>query len=128
MRLREGLTEEAVRERKAQLAAESPKEGHIKLSEVAAFLKESGIPVARLVRATGGDRAMNPPISPMFEVTFVGNTRYLSEDVLGEEGLAILSDRYLGQPQPEKKAKEPKPAKEKKAKKAAAEERPEPQP
>lgn len=125
-----GWTAEKVEARMAELrVAEAPKDW-IKVAEVHNELVKLDIPVARMVRAIGGDRGMEQPINETFKVVYVGRTRYLSPEVLNEASLKLLGDRYLGVPQPEKvkKVKEPKldadgnpiPAKAKAAKTAKA--------
>lgn len=110
-----GWTKEAVAAKMAELKQEKVPEGWIKLAEVANLCRAEDIPVSRLVRAIGGDRAMEDPIDPIFQVIYVGRSRYLSPEAVGEKGLAIMRDKHLGVPQP---VKEPKPKKEKVAKAA----------
>jgi hypothetical protein len=111
-----GWTKEVVAAKMAELKKTEVPEGWIKLAAVADRLRTENIPVSRLVRAVGGDRGMEDPISPAFQVIYVGRARYLSPEVISPEGLTILAQKSLGEPKPEKPVKEPKPKKEKKAK------------
>lgn len=112
-----GWTKEKVAEKMATLKRDTVPEGWLKLADVDKKLRLEGIPVARMVRAIGGDRAMEDPIRPEFQVVYVGRARYISPFILTQEGLNILSDRYLGKPKPEPK---PRAKKEKKEGEAAA--------
>lgn len=100
-----GWTKEKVAEKMATLKKDAIPEGWLKLADVDKRLRVEGIPVARMVRAIGGDRAMEDPISPEFQVVYVGRARYISPFILTPEGLNILNDRYLGKPAPEKKVR-----------------------
>lgn len=117
-------TKEAVTAKMAELKRTEIPAGWVKLADVDKKCRLEGIPVARLVRAVGGDRGMDPAIKG-FEVVYVGRARYLSPFVLTEEGLNILRDKYLGQPKPEPKPRAKKEKAEgeaKPAKKAAKKE------
>jgi hypothetical protein len=103
----ETWTDEQVAARKAELSAEVAPEGWIKLSEVDKVCKVEKIPVSKLVRAIGGDRGMNPPLDPLFEVRFVGRTRYLHPDVM-TKGLELLKSETFA-----KTARKPREKKEK---------------
>jgi hypothetical protein len=98
-----GWTKEKVAEKMATLKRDAVPEGWLKLADVDKQLRLKGIPVARMVRAIGGDRGMHDPISPEFQVIYVGRARYLAPFILTPEGLNILSDKYLGKPKPEAK-------------------------
>lgn len=122
-----GWTKEKVAEKMATLKRDAVPEGWVKLADVDKQLRLLGIPVARMVRAIGGDRGMDDPVRPEFQVVYVGRARYLSPFILTPEGLNILSDKYLGRPAPEKKVRAKKEKaegdtapSEKKAKKAKA--------
>lgn len=84
-------TEEQVAAKKAELTVEAAPEGWIKLSEASDAMRANGIPVSKFVRAFGGDRGMNPPISPEFKFVYVGRTRYVPPEVL-TTGIAKLKD------------------------------------
>lgn len=112
-----GWTTEKVQERMSQLKVDKVPEGWIKIAEMHKQLLTLDIPVARMVRAIGGDRAMEPPLNPDFTVVYFGGTRYISSAALSEANLSLLRDKNLGVPQPEKP---PKPPKAKKAKAAKA--------
>ena len=103
-----GWTKEKVAAKMATLKRDVIPAGWIKLSDVAKKLRSEDIPVARMVRAVGGDRGMEDPINATFQVIYVGRARYLSPDTLNGASLTLLRDKYLGKPQPEKKVKEKK--------------------
>lgn len=78
--VKDGYTrEDAVQVRSGgQLSDEEIESGEwVKLAVVSALCKENGVPVSRLVKATGGDRAMYPALSEHFQVRWHGRTRYL---------------------------------------------------
>lgn len=79
-------TDEQVAARKAELTvAEVPTDEHgawVKMSEVHTAFNVAGIPVSRLVRATGGDRGMGEPVAPLWKIVYVGRDRYLSAGTL----------------------------------------------
>lgn len=103
-----GWTKEKIQERMVLLKKEEVPAGWRKLSELADQLRLKGIPVARMVRAVGGDRGMDDPIDIRFMPAYVGRARYLDPWCFGTEAENLLSDRNLGKPAPEKKAKTPK--------------------
>lgn len=111
-----GWTKEKVAERMAQLKVDNVPEGWIKIADMHKQLNVLKIPVARMVRAIGGDRAMEQPLNSDFAVVYFGRTRYISPAAMSEANLTLLRDKNLGVPQPEKPKKEPKPKKEKAAK------------
>ena len=129
-----GWTKEKVAERMAVLKKDAVPEGWLKLSDLDKKLRLAGIPVARMVRAIGGDRGMDEPVSDEWQVVYVGRARYLSPFCFSEAGLNVLRDRYLGKPAPEKKERvvkvkldgdgNPIPAKPKAEKKAKGEKAP----
>lgn len=93
-------TDEQVQSRYEELAAEAipqTDDGRpwVKLAEVGDAFRMAGIPVSRLVRATGGDRGMNPPVNNLWQVVYVGRTRYLHPDVLTEGIKAMQEDPTL---------------------------------
>lgn len=107
-----GWTKEAVAAKMAILKKDEVPAGWVKLADVDRKLRLEGIPVARMVRAIGGDRGMEDPIRPEFQVVYVGRARYLDPFILTAEGLNILRDKYLGQPKPEPKPRAKKAKKE----------------
>lgn len=104
-RVREGLTEEQILEQRTKLTADEVPDGYVKLAEVSNACRAAGIPVSKLVRATGGDRAMNPPADPIFQVVYVGRTRYLPGDVM-TKGLEMLGNAEFLKTKRKRKAKE----------------------
>jgi hypothetical protein len=121
-----GWTKEAVAAKMAQLKRDTIPDGWLKLADLDKLLRKEGIPVARMVKAVGGDRGMEEPAHPMFQVAYVGRARYLSPECFTDAGLNILRDKYLGKPAPEKKPRAKKekdpnaPAKAKKPAKVEA--------
>lgn len=106
-------TEKQIEARRVELTVEEVPPGFVKVAEVGTWCKEMNFPVARLVRAFGGDRGMGEPVTPLFQIVYVGRTRYISDKVMTDPGIAILDDKNLGKEPPErkrkKKAEEPKP-------------------
>jgi hypothetical protein len=100
-----GWTKEKVAEKMATLKKEEVPADWVKLAEVDKACRLNKIPVARMVRAIGGDRGMSDPVTKEWQVIYVGRSRYLSAWCLSEAGLNVLRDKYLGQPAPEKKAR-----------------------
>lgn len=104
-RIRDGLSEEQIAARLAELQVEELPPGAVKLAEISTQCKKEGIPVSKLVRATGGDRAIDPPVDPVFQVMYLGRTRYLSGDVL-TKGMELLRDPEFLRTRRKRKAKE----------------------
>lgn len=52
------------------------------------------VPVGWMVRAIGGDRAVNEPLSSKWTPFYFGRNRYLLPDVMTEAGLAKLRAAY----------------------------------
>ena len=92
-------TKEKIDARMAELKADAAPEGWLKIADVHNELVKLGVPVARMVRAIGGDRGMEAPINDSFRIVYVGRTRYVSPECLNDESLKLLGDRYLGVPQ-----------------------------
>src|SRR3990167_7127462 len=63
---------------------------HVKIAQVDRLCKRLGIPISRLVKTFGGDRSMEPALHPWFEITYVGNARYVDARCITEEGLDII--------------------------------------
>lgn len=63
---------------------------YIKVAALHKLLVKKGIPVSRMVRAFGGDRALDPPLHPKFRVVYVGNARWLDPWCATEAGLNFL--------------------------------------
>lgn len=93
-------TDEQVQSRFAELTVEAVPQTDdgrpwVKLAEVANAFRTAGIPISRLVRATGGDRGMNPPVNPLWQIVYVGRTRYMNPDVLTTGIKAMQEDPAL---------------------------------
>jgi len=99
-----------------EITIEQAPEGWIKLSEVAKTLSENHlVPVARLLKACGGDRALDPVLHERYQVLYVGKTRYLSPEVLSPASIEFLSN--LGRkPKKEKSEKTAKTKRQRKSK------------
>lgn len=88
---------QAIREAN-QLTQEEQESGEwVKLAEVSRECKARSIPVSRLVKATGGDRALEPAVEG-FEVAWVGRVRYLHQNCLSEEAMDFLTNEMGRQP------------------------------
>lgn len=62
----------------------------VKLADVSKWCKHEGIQVSRLVRATGGDRAMHAPLHDRYTVRWVGRVRYLPSSAISQESAEFL--------------------------------------
>ena len=91
----------------------------VKLADVGDACRVAGIAISRLVRATGGDRGMNPPADPLFQIVYFGRVRYVHPDVL-TTGLTMLQKEGFAstprKPRAKKEVDPNAPPKEKKAK------------
>ena len=67
---------------------------YIKVAALDKMCKRLGIPVARMVRAMGGDRSLEGPLHKKFQPYYVGRARYVHPWCMSEEGLDYL--RGLG--------------------------------
>jgi len=97
-------TDEMVTERKAELTVAEVPEGWVKLADVAARYRLEGIPVSRLVTATGGDRCMKDPLHSDYKVVFVGRTRYMPPEALTSGMDRMKTDENFGRKRRKKKA------------------------
>ena len=94
----------------------------IKISDLHLVCVMHEVPVSKMVKAIGGDRGMNPPLDPLFEVKYLGKTRYIHPDAQ-TKGIELLKDPNFAPtirkprepesvdpnaPVKEKKVKEPK--------------------
>lgn len=111
-------TDEQVEARRGELTVEEVPEGYVKLAEIGTACRAEGIPVSKLVRATGGDRGMNPPLDPVFQIVYHGRTRYLPPEIL-TKGMDLLRDPEFAKTKrkPRKKAEGDDGAKKTSAKK-----------
>ena len=80
-------TDEQVAARKAELTVEAipvTPDGRpwVKFSDAGDAFVAAGIPVTRLVRASGGDRGMGKPAGELWAIVYVGNTRYIHPDAI----------------------------------------------
>jgi hypothetical protein len=62
-----------------------------------------------MVRATGGDRGMNPPLDPVIKVGYVGRVRYLHPDVMNK-GIELLKTEGFAKTQRKPRVKKEKAA------------------
>jgi hypothetical protein len=65
-------------------------EGYIKVADLHRICEKHSIPVARMVKAIGGDRSLKAPLDPRFTPIYVGATRYVSGWCATKEGLDML--------------------------------------
>lgn len=102
-----------------QLVADAIPAGWISLQDVTRKCIELGIPTSRLLKAFGGDKGINPPISEHFKVVYVGRTRYMPPtSILHLDELRTLGRDAITAKAAQKKAD--KAAKAEAQKKAAA--------
>jgi len=99
-----GWTKETVAAKMAVLMRKEVPAGWVKLADVAKMCEASEVPVARLVRAVGGDRGMEDPANAKWQVVYVGRTRYLDPFCITPEAMTFLGDKNLGK-EPKVKAK-----------------------
>ena len=97
-------TEEQVTAQRAKLTVEEVPAGWVKLAEISNLCRAEGIAVSKLVRSTGGDRGMNPPLDPVFQIKYVGHTRYLSGEVK-TKGMKLLKDAEFAKTKRKPRAK-----------------------
>lgn len=62
----------------------------IKVAALHKKLVREGIPVARMVKAMGGDRGVDEVLHDKFNFVYVGRARFLHPDCAGEWGLQFL--------------------------------------
>ena len=103
-----GWTKETVAAKMALLIRKEVPAGWVKLADVSKMCEASTVPVARLVRAVGGDRGMEMPANEKWQVVYVGRTRYLDPFCITPEAMVFLGDKLLGKPAKAKKVAEPK--------------------
>jgi hypothetical protein len=85
-----GITQEALMEHRKKMSATVAPEGYIKVADLHKICVKQGIPVARMVKAIGGDRSMKPVLEPRFRPVYVGQTRYVSGWCASKEALDML--------------------------------------
>lgn len=90
-----GWTDERLQEHRRSMSADEvpvTEDGrpYLKVAVLGKILRKEGIPVARLVRAFGGDRAIDPPLHEKFTPTYVGKARYVHPDCGETWGLNFL--------------------------------------
>ena len=81
--------EHAGKLRKYSVTADEVPEGYVRMSIVCRLANEQGISTPALVRAAGGDAATKPLLDPVFQVTYVGRSKWLHPDVL-TKGFKLL--------------------------------------
>ena len=55
-----------------------------------------GLTIAKLVRAIGGDRALQPPVHPICQVVYNGNQRWVNPWLATSQGLQALATGQWG--------------------------------
>jgi hypothetical protein len=75
--------------RATMTATEAP-EGFIKVAQLHKICERNNVPVARMVKAIGGDRKLVSPIDPRFTPIYVGNARWVDPFCSTKEGLAMI--------------------------------------
>jgi hypothetical protein len=88
----EGITPEALMAHRATMSATVPPEGYIKVADLHKICVKHGIPVARMVKAIGGDRSRGPILEPRFTPVYVGQTRWLDPWCSSKEALDLLKN------------------------------------
>ncbi len=87
-----GITPETLMAHRATMTATVPPEGFIKVADLHKICVKHGIPVARMVKAIGGDRSLNPVLEPRFTPIYVGQTRWLDPWCASKEALDLLKN------------------------------------
>jgi hypothetical protein len=88
--LEKGWTAEKLSVHRQQMSADKVDEDWISVPNMHKLCVENGIPVSSMVRAMGGDRAVDDPLDERFRPKYVGRTRYLNPWCATEEGLNFL--------------------------------------
>jgi hypothetical protein len=106
-RYRKNLTAEVWAKKLASMTVEKAPEGWLGMSEIVKAAKAKGIKVSRICSAMGGDRAMNEPWEPIFQVKYVGGRKFGSPVILTEGFKKLLDLEYhktehKGRPKKEK--------------------------
>lgn len=63
---------------------------YVKVAAMHLYCEANKVSVSLMVRAFGGDRAVNPPLNPNWKPIYVGRTRYLHPDCMTAKGMAEL--------------------------------------
>lgn len=92
LRKQEVTLEQAAEKRAELQLTDEELDSWIKLAKFSQECRARNIPVSRLVKATGGDRTMNPPINDRWQVRWHGRVRYIHEDAWSDEGFAELAE------------------------------------
>ena len=90
----------------------------VQLTELDDTCKIHGVSISKMVKAIGGDRGMNPPLDPLFQVVYLGKRRFVHPDTM-TLGLEKLKDPNFAatarKPRESKPVDPNAPVKEKKA-------------
>jgi len=93
-----GFTTVTLAEHRRTMTVANPPDGWIKVASLHKICVREGIPVSAMVRAFGGDRAIDPPLHPKFKVTYSGNSRWLDPWCASPDGLNFLRSLKLAAP------------------------------
>lgn len=88
--LRQRYSEEDLRNQRQALSGTEVPEGWIKVAALHKICVREGIPVARMVKAIGGDRGLGEYLDPRFKPLYVGNCRWLDPWCASKEALDLL--------------------------------------
>lgn len=86
-------------------------EGYLTWREVTEVLVQHGISESAFKKANGGNRALLPPIHPVFRIYWVGQRKYFSAEAVSEESIGLIQQMLAYKPK-----QQAKPKKERKAK------------
>ena len=100
-------TDEMVAARKAELTVTEVPAGYVKISELGKMCNINNIPISLLVKATGGDRGMDEPLDPLFQIVYVGRTRYVKPETM-TAGIELLQSEGFGKTPRKPRAKKEK--------------------
>lgn len=85
-----GYTTEALAAHRAAMSSTEVPEDWVKVAALHKICVREGIPVASMVKAMGGDRALGTPLNEMWVPLYVGNARWLDPFCATPEGLDQL--------------------------------------
>jgi hypothetical protein len=85
-----GMDDAALAAHRASMTRPSVPEGWVKVAQVDRRCKKEGIPISALVKAFGGDRCIDPPLRPEFQIVYVGNARWMDGWTLGDDSMKFL--------------------------------------
>ena len=94
-----GQTNVSIAQRKQALSANVPPVGYIKVAQLHVICANNFVPIARMVKCIGGDRAMYPVAHAICTPVYVNNTRWVNGWLGTKAGLqAMLTGNFSTAP------------------------------